>query len=111
MRKKHIIYIGATIDPYQMLEKTVRATRQILERLVEREIPVVILTKSPLILRDLDLLLALNRNGLVLVQFTVLTTDSEKARVTLTAAGIPVHFHLSPVTRGLRHQYNSPGVW
>jgi DNA repair photolyase len=75
MRKKQIIYIGATIDPYQMLEKKVRATRQVLERLVERELPVVILTKSPLILRDLDLLLALNRKGLVLVQFTVLTTD------------------------------------
>lgn len=117
MRKKQIIYIGATIDPYQMLEKKVRATRQILERLVEREVPVVILTKSPLILRDLDLLLALNRKGLVLVQFTVLTTDSAKARVIeraapspierlraaaeLTAAGIPVHFHLSPVIPGL----------
>ena len=117
MRKKQIIYIGATIDPYQMLEKKVRATRQVLERLVERELPVVILTKSPLILRDLDLLLALNRKGLVLVQFTVLTTDEAKARVIeraapspaerldaaaeLTAAGIPVHFHLSPVIPGL----------
>lgn len=117
MRKQQIIYIGATIDPYQMLEKKVRATRQILERLVERELPVVILTKSPLILRDLDLLVALNRKGLVLVQFTVLTTDSAKARVIeraapspaerlhasseLTAAGIPVHFHLSPVIPGL----------
>ena len=117
MRKKQIIYIGATIDPYQMLEKKVRATRQVLERLVERELPVVILTKSPLILRDLDLLLALNRKGLVLVQFTVLTTDEAKARVIeraapspaerldaaaeLTAAGIPVHFPLSPVIPGL----------
>jgi DNA repair photolyase len=120
MRKRQIIYIGATIDPYQMLEKKVRATRQVLERLVERELPVVILTKSPLILRDLDLLLALNRKGLVLVQFTVLTTDEAKARVIeraapspterlhaaaeLTAAGIPVHFHLSPVIPGLYHE-------
>ena len=60
MAKKQIIYIGATIDPYQMLEKKVRATRQILEHLVQRQLPVVLLTKSPLILRDLDLLLELN---------------------------------------------------
>ena len=76
MPRKQIIYIGATIDPYQMLEKKRQATRRLLERLVEREMPVVILTKSTLILRDLDLLIALNRKGLVMVQFTVLTTDS-----------------------------------
>ena len=115
--KKQIIYIGATIDPYQMLEKKIRATRQILERLLRHGLPVVILTKSPLILRDLDLLLELNRDGLVLVQFTVLTINQAKARVIeravppvadrlraaaeLTAAGIPVHFHLSPVIPGL----------
>lgn len=117
MPKKQIVYIGSTIEPYQMLERKVRATRQIIERLVRRELPVVILTKSPLILRDLDLLLELNRRGLVLVQFTVLTTNEAKARVIersapsvadrlraaaeLTAAGIPVHFHLSPVIPGL----------
>ena len=117
MPRKQIIYIGATIDPYQMLEKKRQATRRLLERLIERELPVVILTKSPLILRDLDLLIALNRKGLVMVQFTVLTTDSTKARMIeraapapaerldaaaqLTRAGIPVHFHLSPVIPGL----------
>ena len=117
MPKKQIVYIGATVDPYQMLEKKVRSTRQLLERMVCRELPVVILTKSPLILRDLDLLVELNRRGLVLVQFTVLTTNEAKARVIersapavgdrlraaaeLAAAGIPVHFHLSPVIPGL----------
>jgi DNA repair photolyase len=117
MPKKQIVYIGYTTDPYQMLEKKLRATRRILECLVRRELPVVILTKSPLILRDLDLLRDLNRRGLVLVQFTVLTTNPAKARViergapavvdrlraasVLSAAGIPVHFHLSPVIPGL----------
>lgn len=117
MGRKQIVYIGATIDPYQMLEKKVRATRQILERLLVRDLPVVILTKSPLILRDLDLLLEFNRRGLILLQFTVLTTNQVKARVIergapavadrlsaaseLAAAGIPVHFHLSPVIPGL----------
>jgi DNA repair photolyase len=117
MRKTQIVYIGATIDPYQLLERKVRATRGILERLARRGIPVIILTKSPLILRDIDLLHELNRTGRVLVQFTVLTTNEAKARTIeraapavaerlraaseLTAAGIPVHFHLSPVIPGL----------
>ena len=117
MPKRQIVYIGSTTEPYQMLEKKVRATRRILELLARRDLPVVILTKSPLILRDLDLLLHLNRRGLVLVQFTVLTTNPAKARVLergapavadrlraaaeLTDAGIPVHFHLSPLIPGL----------
>jgi DNA repair photolyase len=115
--KKQIVYIGATIDPYQMLEKKIGSTRRLLALLAHSELPVVVLTKSPLILRDLDLLLDLNRQGLVLVQFTVLTVDETKARVIargapavaerlraaaeLAAAGIPVHFHLSPVIPGL----------
>ena len=117
LSRRQIVYIGSTIDPYQMLEKKVRATRHILELLAERELPVVILTKSPLILRDLGLLTDLSRRGLVLVQFTVLTTSPEKARVLergapsvadrlraaaqLSAAGIPVHVHLSPLIPGL----------
>ncbi len=117
MTRKQIVYIGATIDPYQMLEKKLRVTRQILKLLLARDLPVIILTKSPLILRDLDLLLEFHRRGLVLVQFTVLTTNEEKARIIercaptvadrlsaaskLAAAGIPVHFHLSPVISGL----------
>jgi DNA repair photolyase len=120
MTRKQIVYIGATIDPYQMLEKKAQSTRQILERLLVRDLPVVILTKSPLILRDLDLLLEFKRRGLVLLQFTVLTIDETKARLIergaptvadrlsaaseLTAAGIPVHFHLSPVISGLYEQ-------
>jgi DNA repair photolyase len=116
MPRVQIVYIGATIDPYQRLERKVRATRGILERLAGRRIPVIILTKSPLILRDMDLLQDLNRDGRVLVQFTVLTTNDAKARTIeraapavrerlraaadLTTAGIPVHFHLSPVIPG-----------
>ncbi len=120
MTRKQIVYIGATIEPYQMLEKKAQSTRQILERLLARDLPVVILTKSPLILRDLDLLLEFNRRGLVLLQFTVLTINETKARLIergaptvadrlraaseLAAAGIPVHFHLSPVIPGLYEQ-------
>jgi DNA repair photolyase len=117
MSKKQIVYIGATIDPYQDLEKTVHSTRQILRTLAEHEIPVVILTKSPLILRDLDLLQEFNKWHSLLVQFTLLTTNQSKVQVLergapsaeerlnaaskLASCGIPIHFHLSPVIPGL----------
>jgi DNA repair photolyase len=117
MRRKQIIYLGATVDPYQDLEKSACSTRQILCMLIERNLPVVILTKSPLILRDLDLLQEIRRRHQLLVQFTLLTTNPDKASVLEQAApsaaerlkaasmlahsGIPVHFHLSPVIPGL----------
>jgi DNA repair photolyase len=117
MKKKQIVYLGATVDPYQMLEKKAGSTRHILRSLMRHELPVVILTKSPLILRDLDLLQEFSQRNLILVQFTVLTTDEAKARqlergappvaarldaaAKLSACGIPVHFHLSPVVPGL----------
>lgn len=113
MRHKQIVYIGATIDPYQTLERKTLYTRQILQCLIKHEIPVVILTKSPLIVRDADLLLDLHRGGYILVQFTVLTTNPTKACVLepgappvaerldaaacLARLGIPVHFHVSPI--------------
>ncbi len=113
MRRKQIVYIGATTDPYQPIESESLCTRRILETLIRHETPVVLLTKSALILRDVDLLLELHQRGHVLVQFTVLTTNSAKSRALeptappvaerldaaaqLAKLGIPVHFHLSPV--------------
>lgn len=113
MPRKQIVYIGATVDPYQQLEEELFSTRGILEILAKHGIPVVILTKSPLIIRDLDLLQRLNQRGHLLVQFTVLTINQEKARALepgaptvaarldaashLSRLGIPVHFHVSPV--------------
>src|SRR5262245_19839604 len=86
MKKKQIIYIGATIDPYQLLERKLKITRQILTKLLEHELPVVILTKSPLILRDLDLLLEFQKRRQIMIQFTVLTTNERKARLLERAA-------------------------
>jgi DNA repair photolyase len=116
MRKKQIVYLGATIDPYQGLEEKLFSTRMILSSLIEHELPVVILTKSPLILRDLDLLQELQKRNSLLIQFTLLTTNQSKVRAMeqgapsaeerleaaskLAALGIPVHFHLSPVIPG-----------
>ncbi len=53
---KGIVFLSSASDPYQPVEARYRITRRALERLVQRDFPVLILTRSPLVLRDLDLL-------------------------------------------------------
>ena len=55
--------MGTNTDPYQPLEKKMRITRSILEVLRDFRHPVAIVTKSPLILRDLDILSEMARDG------------------------------------------------
>ena len=54
--RPRVIAMGTNTDPYQPLEKKMRITRSILEVLRDFRHPVAIVTKSPLILRDLDIL-------------------------------------------------------
>ncbi|PZE19787.1 SPL family radical SAM protein [Paenibacillus xerothermodurans] len=54
------ITIGTATDPYQQIESKAKLTRGCLEVLVEYQLPVSITTRSPLILRDIDLLTQLN---------------------------------------------------
>jgi DNA repair photolyase len=55
-RKKGNVWISGVCDPYQPLESTYRLTRQCLEILIESQWPIVIQTRSPLVLRDIDIL-------------------------------------------------------
>ena len=50
------VMISSVTDPYQPLEEEYQLTRQCLEILLEHQFPVGILTKSPLVLRDVDLI-------------------------------------------------------
>jgi len=54
--KKGIIIVGSVHDPYQEIEKEYRITRNLLEVIKEHDFPCHILTKSNLILRDIDIL-------------------------------------------------------
>ncbi len=53
--RKGSVLIGTVTDPYQPLEKTYQITRECLKLLLERQMPVQILTRSPLCTRDIDL--------------------------------------------------------
>ena len=74
------IAFGANTDPYQPIERQYRITRSLIERLAEARHPLTIVTKSNLILRDLDLLAPMARDGLVKVFVSVTTLDRGLAR-------------------------------
>ena len=111
-RIKGLIGTGSMNDPYMPLERSVRLTGRALEVIAEFGFPVHVLTKSDLVLRDLDTLLAINRTRAV-VSFTITTADDDLARqvepgapppsarframATLAERGIPTGVLLMPV--------------
>lgn len=73
--------IGANTDPYQPLESQLEITRSIIEVLAEYRHPFSIITKSNLILRDLDLLAPLAEANLCSVAVSVTTLDNNLKRL------------------------------
>lgn len=76
-RRKCMIGTGAMSDPYIHLEEKLGYTRRCLELIKEYGFGVAIQTKSTRILRDLDLLEAINQNAKCVVQMTLTTYDEE----------------------------------
>src|SRR5437764_9153153 len=111
-----VVFSGVT-DCYQPLEASYRLTRGCLEVCAEYRNPVGIITKSPLIERDLDVLQELHRNGRVSVSVSVPIWDREHAHAIepyvatprrrmktlerLASAGLKVGVNVAPVIPGL----------
>lgn len=75
------ILIGSATDPYQPAERTFRLTRRILEILADHPgMKLTIITKSPLITRDVDLLRRITRISQLHVHISLITLDRELAR-------------------------------
>jgi len=107
------IMLGANTDPYQPVERRLRVTRSILEVLLEAKHPVSIVTKSALVLRDLDLLTQLAQQDLVHVMVSLTSMDAALKRLLepraaspaarlgairgLAEAGVPVGTLIAPV--------------
>jgi DNA repair photolyase len=83
------IALGTNTDPYQPAERRLGITRSILEVLFEHRHPFSIVTKSNLVLRDLDLIGPLARDGLAAVYLSVTTLDNGLARVMEPRAPTP----------------------
>jgi DNA repair photolyase len=111
-----IIMSGVT-DCYQPAERTYRLTRRLLEVASEFRQPIGIITKNALILRDLDILEGMAKDGLVHVNMSITTLDGELVRSmeprtstplarlravkALTDAGVPVRVLVAPIIPGL----------
>jgi DNA repair photolyase len=76
------IAMGTNTDPYQRCEGKYRLTQGIIEALIERPNPFSILTKSTLILRDLELLTEASKRADVRVNFSIGTLDETVWRTT-----------------------------
>jgi DNA repair photolyase len=75
------IGIGTATDPYQPAERRFRITRGILEVIAEHTgLSVWIITKSPLVTRDVDVLRRIARNNEISVHISLITIDRELAR-------------------------------
>lgn len=109
--------LGANTDPYQPVERGLGITRSVLEVLSAFGHPVGIVTKSALVLRDVDILSDMARRNLVRVCISVTTLDPDLARRMepraptpprrldairrLTEAGVPTAVLASPMIPGL----------
>ena len=79
--KEREIALGTATDPYQPIERRTGTTRSLLEVFARREgYRLSIVTKSNLILRDIDLLAEIARRNTLVVHITVTTPDADLAR-------------------------------
>ena len=111
------IAIGAATDPYQPVEGRYRLTRRCLEALLEARNPFSLITRGPLIVRDLALLVEASRHAEVSVNFSIPTLDTEVWRKTepgtapprqrlralerLVEAGVKAGVGMAPILPGL----------
>lgn len=118
LRRGETVVIGTATDPYQPAERTYRVTREVLEVLAgERGLSVVVITKSALVTRDLDVLRRLARRSSLTLHLSLITLDRELARriepraptpearlravERLAGAGLDVGINIMPVLPGI----------
>jgi DNA repair photolyase len=115
--KHEAVAVGAATDPYQPAEGRYRLTRACVEAFAEAASPFAIITRGPLIVRDVDVLAAAARRADVSVTFSVPTLDDEiwrrtepgtspprqrlRALSVLVEAGIDARVGMAPILPGL----------
>ncbi|HEV2857976.1 MAG TPA: radical SAM protein [Solirubrobacterales bacterium] len=80
--KRELVALGTNTDPYQWVESRYRFMPEILEALEAAETPMTVLTKSPLVLRDIDLFERMAKKVPVSVNVSVPTLDETAWRAT-----------------------------
>jgi len=111
------VAIGAATDPYQPAEGRYRLTRACIEALGEARTPFSIITRGPMIVRDVDVLVEAARRASVSVTFSIPTLDEDvwrktepstahprqrlRAVASLVEAGIKTGVGMAPVLPGI----------
>jgi DNA repair photolyase len=111
------VAIGAATDPYQPAEGRYKLTRACIKTLAEASNPFSIITRGPMIVRDLDVLVEAARRAPVSVTFSIPTVDEDVWRKTepstahprqrlraleqLVGAGIKVGVGMAPILPGI----------
>jgi DNA repair photolyase len=80
--KRELVALGTNTDPYQWAESRYRFMPEVIEALEAAETPISVLTKSPLVLRDIDLYARMAENVDVSVNLSVPTLDEQAWRAT-----------------------------
>jgi DNA repair photolyase len=138
--KREPVAIGAATDPYQPCEGRYRLTRACLEALGDARNPFSLITRGPMIVRDLDVLQEAARRADVSITFSIPTLDREVWRKTepgtappkqrlrairkLVDAGIKAGVGMAPILPGISdrpeqleavvqaaREYGATGVW
>jgi DNA repair photolyase len=115
--RKETVVIGAATDPYQPAEGRYRLTRQCLTAMRDFSNPTAIITRGPMIVRDIDVLSDLARRANLHITFSIPTLDEDVWRRTepgtahprqrlraiekLVEAGIDVGVGMAPILPGL----------
>src|SRR6188472_1791285 len=111
------VAIGAATDPYQPAEGRYKLTRACLEALRDASNPFSLITRSPMIVRDLDVLVEAARRASVSVTFSIPTIDEEvwrktepstahprqrlRALKTLVESGVDARVGMAPILPGI----------
>jgi DNA repair photolyase len=114
---RDLVAVGTATDPYQPAEGRYRLTRACLERLAAHRTPIHLITRGPLIVRDVDVLAAAARQARVTITVSLPTVDPDiwrrtepgtappakrlRAVSTLVAAGLDVGIGMAPILPGL----------
>jgi DNA repair photolyase len=115
--KREHVALGTNTDPYQWVESRYRLMPEVWAALLESGTPCSVLTKSPLLLRDLDVLRRLGERGGFTANLSVPTLDEKAWRATephtphprkrleavaeLVSAGIPTGVLVAPLMPGI----------
>ena len=114
---RDLVALGTATDPYQPAEGHYRLTRRSLQALVDHPTPVALVTKGPLVVRDIDLLVELSRRTPSTVSVSVPTVDETawerlepgtahtlqrlRAVRRLTDAGVDAGVLMAPIVPGI----------